>query len=84
MVGIGVVVKDVVSSYYYLVVYFFVVNKEYVDVMVKVNKGMCVNFYFVGVYDGMYFFYELFKKIGGDVDGEKLLVVMKGMSWESV
>ncbi|MGL5180365.1 ABC transporter substrate-binding protein [Herbaspirillum huttiense] len=84
MAGIGAAAKDVVSSHHYSAAHPSAANKEYVDAMVKANKGMRANFHSVGAYDGMHLLYESLKKTGGDADGEKLLAAMKGMSWESV
>ena len=41
------------------------------------------NFMSVGGYDGMHLIYEALRKTGGDVDGQKLVDAMKGMTWQS-
>jgi branched-chain amino acid transport system substrate-binding protein len=45
--------------------------------------GTRPNFVSVAVYDGMRVIYEALKKTGGDVDGDKLIAAMKGLSFES-
>jgi branched-chain amino acid transport system substrate-binding protein len=84
MAGIGAAAQGVISSHHYSAAHPSAANKEYVDGIAKMNKGMRANFHSVGAYDGMHLLYEALKKTAGDTDGEKLLAAMKGMSWESV
>jgi branched-chain amino acid transport system substrate-binding protein len=39
--------------------------------------------YSIGGYDGMHLIYEALKKTGGNADGDALIGVAKGMSWQS-
>ncbi|TWC68170.1 ABC transporter substrate-binding protein [Herbaspirillum sp. SJZ099] len=84
MPSIGVAAKDVVSSHHYSAAHPSPANKEYVEGIARMNKGMRANFHSVGAYDGMHLLYEALKKTNGDTDGDKLLAAMKGLSWDSV
>jgi len=84
MASIGSAALGVVSSHHYSAAHPSAANKEYVDAIAKMNNGMRANFHSVGAYDGMHLLYEALKQTKGDSDGEKLLAVMKGMSWDSV
>jgi branched-chain amino acid transport system substrate-binding protein len=58
-------------------------NKEYVAAIRKANNGMRADFMSVGGYDGMHLIYEALKKANGATDGDALVGMMKGMTWES-
>ena len=49
----------------------------------RTQTGNRPNFMAVSGYDGMHLIYEALKKTGGSVDGDMLVAMMKGMSWES-
>jgi branched-chain amino acid transport system substrate-binding protein len=57
-------------------------NKAYVAAFKKANNFR-PNFMAVGGYDGMAAIYEVVKKLGGHVDGDKAIEVLKGWKRES-
>ncbi len=57
-------------------------NKDFVKAYFSEFKRN-PNFFSIGGYDGMHLIYEALKKTGGKADGESLINVAKGMSWES-
>jgi branched-chain amino acid transport system substrate-binding protein len=84
MPSIGAAASGVVSSHHYSAAHPSPENKAYVEAFGKANKGMRPNFHSVGAYDGMHLLYQALKQTNGDSSGDKLLAVMKGMSWTSV
>lgn len=58
-------------------------NNEFVKAYREANGGRSPDIFSVGGYDGMHLIYEALKKTGGDVTGEKLVEVSKGMAWDS-
>jgi len=73
----------VISSHHYSAAHRSRENSAYVDAFKQANDGMRPNFMSVGGYDGMHLIYEALRKTGGDVDGQKLVDAMKGMTWQS-
>jgi branched-chain amino acid transport system substrate-binding protein len=71
-----------VTAHFYSAAHPSEMNKAYVDAFRK-TSGMRPNFMSVGGYDGMHLIYEALKKTGDKTDGDSLIAVMKGMSWES-
>jgi branched-chain amino acid transport system substrate-binding protein len=66
----------------YSVTHASAINNAYVTSFENRN-GFRPNFVSLGGYDGMHLVYEALKKTGGNSDGDALIEVMKGMSWES-
>jgi branched-chain amino acid transport system substrate-binding protein len=81
--GMGDVVIGVINTHNYSANHNSAMNKAYVEAFKKANGGLRPNFMSVGGYDGMNLIYEALKKTGGATDGDKLIVAMKGMAWES-
>ncbi|HEY8579917.1 MAG TPA: ABC transporter substrate-binding protein [Beijerinckiaceae bacterium] len=80
--SVGDTALGTISSHTYSAAHDSAVNKEFVEGYRKLN-GRRPNLVAVYAYDGMRLVYEALKKTNGDVDGEKLIAAMKGMSWES-
>jgi len=59
------------------------VNQEYVSAFRQANPNLHPNFISVSAYDGMHLIDQALAKTGGRTDGDLLIGVMKGMSWDS-
>ncbi|HET8875371.1 MAG TPA: ABC transporter substrate-binding protein [Casimicrobiaceae bacterium] len=81
--AMGAPALGVVSSHHYSAAHPSAQNKAYVAAFMQANAGMRPNFMSVGGYDGMHVIHEALTKTRGDVDGDKLVAAMKGMTWES-
>jgi branched-chain amino acid transport system substrate-binding protein len=78
----GDAMLGVVSAHFYSAMHPSVLNKTFASEYQKQNNSRA-NFMAVSGYDGMHLIYEALKKTGGSTDGEALVAVMKGASWES-
>jgi branched-chain amino acid transport system substrate-binding protein len=72
----------IITAHQYSAAHESAMNKAFVAGFRKAT-GMRPNFVSVAAYDGMHVVYEALRKTGGETDGDKLLVAMKGMSFES-
>ena len=80
--GMGDSALGMVSSHTYSAAHPSAKNKAFVEGYRKLN-GRRPNIVAAYGYDGMHLVYEALKKTGGSADGEKMVVAMKGMEWES-
>jgi branched-chain amino acid transport system substrate-binding protein len=72
----------IITAHQYSVAHASTVNAAFVAGFKKFT-GTRPNFMSVAVYDGMRVIYEALRKTGGDVNGDKLIAAMKGLSFES-
>jgi branched-chain amino acid transport system substrate-binding protein len=94
LIGPGDVVEDdiieaigdsalgAITTHHYSAAHDSPLNKAYVKAYMDQYK-IRPNFMSVGGYDGMAVVYEVAKKLGGNIDGDKAMAVIKGMKWES-
>jgi branched-chain amino acid transport system substrate-binding protein len=80
--GMTDAVLGIVTTHHYSALHDSPLNKAYRENF-QAAYGMRANYVSVGGYDGMHLIYEALKKTGGNTDGDALVSVMKGMSWES-
>jgi branched-chain amino acid transport system substrate-binding protein len=72
----------IVTTHHYSALHDSPLNKAYRENF-QAAYSKRANYVSVGGYDGMHLIYEALKKTGGNTDGDALVSVMKGMSWES-
>jgi branched-chain amino acid transport system substrate-binding protein len=58
-------------------------NKAFVKAFEEVSGGQRPNFMAVGGYDGMAAIALVIEKLNGEIDGDKAMAVLKGMTLES-
>jgi branched-chain amino acid transport system substrate-binding protein len=80
--NMGDAVLGTVTAHFYSAAHPSVLNKAFTAAYQQ-EVGARANFMAVSGYDGMHLIYEALKKTGGSADGNTLVAVMKGMSWES-
>jgi branched-chain amino acid transport system substrate-binding protein len=79
---IGDAMLGTITGHFYSAAHPSPVNAAFVDAY-QMQTGKRANFMAVSGYDGMHLIYEALKKADGSVDGDQLVAMMKGMSWES-
>lgn len=80
--AIGDAMLGTITAHFYSAAHPSPVNAAFVDAY-QMQTGKRANFMAVSGYDGMHLIYEALRKADGSVDGDQLLAMMKGMSWES-
>ena len=80
--AIGDAMLGTITAHFYSAAHPSPVNTAFVDAY-QMQTGKRANFMAVSGYDGMHLIYEALRKADGSVDGDQLLAMMKGMSWES-
>lgn len=80
--NMGDVALGVTTSHHYSAAHPSDLNKKFVADFKKANN-MRPNFMAVGGYDGMAAIYKALEKTKGATDGDALVAVMKGMTWDS-
>jgi branched-chain amino acid transport system substrate-binding protein len=71
---------DIITTHHYSVAHKSPENKAFLQAFQEVNgTKMRANFMAVGGYDGMAAIYEVAKKLGGKIDGDKAMEILKGM-----
>jgi branched-chain amino acid transport system substrate-binding protein len=71
---------NIVTTHHYSAAHESAENKAFLQAFREVNgTKMRANFMAVGGYDGMAAIYEVAKKLGGKIDGDKAMEVLKGM-----
>lgn len=81
--AIGTPALGVISSHHYSAAHRSAENRAYVEDFMRANHDMRPNFMSVGGYDGARLICTALEQTAGDVDGEKLVGVMRGMAWTS-
>ena len=96
LIGPGDVVEDdiieaigdsalgAITTHHYSTAHDSPLNKAFVKAYTDAYGAKArPNFVAVGAYDGMAVIYEVAKKLGGNIDGDKAMAVIKGMKLES-
>jgi branched-chain amino acid transport system substrate-binding protein len=73
----------IVTTLQYSVAHPSEMNKAFLEGMKRFNNGTRPNTLAVAVYDGMTLIYEALNRTGGSTDGDALIGIMKGRTWES-
>lgn len=82
--AMGDPVLGVITSFHYSAAHDSPENKTFLKLFAETNPGMGrPNFMAVGGYDGMHAIYEVAKKLGGKIEGDKAMAVLKGMKINS-
>ena len=80
--AVGDAMLGTITAHFYSAAHPSPVNTAFVGAY-QMQTGKRANFMAVSGYDGMHLIYEALKKADGSVDGDQLVAMMKGMSWES-
>jgi branched-chain amino acid transport system substrate-binding protein len=80
--AIGDAMLGTITAHFYSAAHPSPVNTAFVDAY-QMQTGKRANFMAVSGYDGMHLIYEALKRADGSVNGDQLVAMMKGMSWES-
>jgi branched-chain amino acid transport system substrate-binding protein len=74
----------IITSFHYSVAHESPENKTFLKAFEEVKGGLSrANFMAVGGYDGMAAIYEVAKKLGGKIDGDKAIEALKGWKRQS-
>ena len=78
--AMGDAALDIITTHHYSAAHNSPENKAFLQAFQEVNgTKMRPNFMAVGGYDGMAAIYEVAKKLGGKIDGDKAMEILKGM-----
>jgi branched-chain amino acid transport system substrate-binding protein len=80
--SMGDVAQDIITVSYYDHNLNTARNKEFVKAY-QADFGRNPDIFSIGGYDGMHLIYEALRKAGGRTDGETLIDIAKGMTWDS-
>jgi branched-chain amino acid transport system substrate-binding protein len=81
--SMGDEVLNLITTHHYSVAHDSPENKAFLSAFREVNGPLRPNFFAVGAYDGMAAIYEVVRKLGGTIDGDKAMEVLKGMKINS-
>jgi branched-chain amino acid transport system substrate-binding protein len=81
--SMGDEVLNLITTHHYSVAHDSPENKAFLSTFREVNGPLRPNFFAVGAYDGMAAIYEVARKLGGNIDGDKAMEVLKGMKINS-
>jgi branched-chain amino acid transport system substrate-binding protein len=78
--AMGEAALNIITTHHYSAAHQSPENKAFVQTFREVNgTKMRPNFMAVGGYDGMAAIYEVAKRLGGQIDGDKAMEILKGM-----
>jgi branched-chain amino acid transport system substrate-binding protein len=82
--AIGDATLGVITTFHYSAAHKSPENDAFLKSFAQANPdGGRPNFMAVGAYDGMHAIYEVSRKLGGRIDGDKAMALLKGMKFES-
>ena len=82
--AIGDATLGVITTFHYSAAHKSPENDTFLKSFAQANpNGGRPNFMAVGAYDGMHAIYEVSQKLGGKIDGDKAMALLKGMKLES-
>jgi branched-chain amino acid transport system substrate-binding protein len=71
-----------ITTHHYSVAHDSPENKAFLATFRELNPNLRPNFFAVGAYDGMAAIYEVVRKLGGNIDADKAMEVLKG--WKTI
>jgi branched-chain amino acid transport system substrate-binding protein len=83
LMAMGEPTLGVITTHHYSASHDSPENKAFVKAYGELNRGKRPNFMAVGGFDGMAAIAEVVKKLGGTIDGDKAMEVLKGLELTS-
>jgi branched-chain amino acid transport system substrate-binding protein len=80
--NMGDAMLGTVTAHFYSAAHPSALNRSFVEAY-RAQNNKRPNFMAVSGYDGMHLIYQALRSTKGSIDGNELIVAMKGMSWES-
>lgn len=82
--AIGDASLGVITAFHYSIAHDSPANKTFLQAFAKANPGIArPNFMAVAGYDGMDAIYRVAQKLGGNIEGDKAMALLKGMKIDS-